>query len=66
VIGFDVVQKGGDHCSLRQSFIPHERATVTIIWLPGLMVDSLITDYVSVLHALTSCEAETFAFSEVV
>jgi alkyl hydroperoxide reductase subunit AhpC len=61
-----VLHKGGDHSSLRQTFIPHERATVTIIWLPGLMVDSLITEYVRVLHALTFCEAETFALPEVV
>jgi len=61
-----VLQKGGGHSSFRQTFIPHERATIAVIWLPGLMVDSLITEYVRVLHALTSCEAETFALSEVV
>jgi len=61
-----VLQKGEDHSSLRQTFIPHERTTVTVILLPGLIVDSLITEYVRVLHALTSSEAETFALSAVI
>jgi hypothetical protein len=62
-----VLQKG-DHSSLRQTVIPRERTAVTIILLVGLMVDSLITEYVRVgqLHALTSCEAESFALCEVV
>jgi hypothetical protein len=60
-----VVQKGADS-SLRQTFIPHERTTVTIILLPGLTLHSLITQYVRVVRALTTYEAETFTPSDVI